>query len=210
MWSSRILHQEKEGENIMKNFTDYYSDYIDMIAKDYLSNQENGENKTLEEIMEQLYECGWCGEDWFESCVDTAKMILEENGFDTDEKFMVFINKETGSSYTKIEDVLREECLSYYRDYIEFDLDDWKVYNWNTLENELKLIALEEYRNSGWDLEDYKHYGESASWVQDFFWLSTERFFEEYATTMSEKDWNNTTKKEKKIAMFFTNYALER
>lgn len=192
------------------NFVDYYYDYINMIAIDYFNNQENGENKTLEEIRNGLFECDWYGEDWFESCVDTAKMILEENGFDTSEKFMVYINKETGASYTKIEDVLRRDCLNYYGDKIEFDFDDWKIYTWDTLENELKLIALEEYRNSGFDLEDYKTYGESASWVQDFFWLSAERFFEEYATTMSEEDWREATKKEKEVAIFFTNYALER
>lgn len=28
----------------MKNFVEYYSDYIDMIAEDYFNNQENGEN----------------------------------------------------------------------------------------------------------------------------------------------------------------------
>ena len=194
----------------MKNFVDYYYDYIDMIAVDYFNNQENGENKTLEEIKNELYDCDWYGCDWFESCVEVTKSILEENGFDASENFTVYINKKTGSSYTKIEDMLREECLSYHGDKIEFDLDDWKVYNWNTLENELKLIALEEYRNSGWDLEDYKTYGESASWVQDFFWLSTEKFFEEYATTLSEDDWLEATNNEKEIAMFFTNYALEK
>lgn len=194
----------------MKNFVDYYYDYINMIAIDYFNNQENGENKTLEEIRNELFECDWYGEDWFESCVEATKSILEENGFDTSEKFMVYINKETGASYTEIEDMLRRDCLSYYGDKIEFDLDEWKVYNWNTLENELKLIALEEYRNSSYDIEDYKTYGESASWAQDFFWLSTERFFEEYATTMSEEDWREATKKEKEVAMFFTNYALER
>lgn len=194
----------------MKNFVDYYYDYINMIALDYFNNQENGENKTLEEIRNELFECVWYGDDWFESCVDTAKMILEENGFDTSEKFMVYINKETGASYTKIEDVLRRDCLNYYGDKIEFDLDDWKVYNWDTLENELKLIALEEYRNSGYDIEDYKTYGKTASWVQDLFWLSTKRFFEEHATTMSEEDWRKATKKEKEVATFFTNYALER
>lgn len=194
----------------MKNFVDYYNDYIDMIAEDEFNNQENGENKTIEEIRNELFECNWYGEDWFESCAEIAKSILEENGFDTGEKFMVYINKETGASYTEIEDVLRRDCLSYYGDKIEFDLDDWKVYNWDTLENELKLIALEEYRNSSYDIEDYKTYGESASWVQDFFWLSTERFFEEYATTMSEEDWREATKKEKEVATFFTDYALER
>lgn len=193
----------------MKNFVNYYYDYINMIAIDYFSNQENGENKTLEEIRNELFERDWYGEDWFEGCVEEAKSILEENGFDT-EKFIVYINKETGSSYTKIEDVLRRDCLSYYGDKIEFDFDDWKIYTWNTLENELKLIALEEYRNSSYDIEDYKTYGESASWVQDFFWLSTERFFEEHATTMSEEDWREATKKEKEVATFFTNYALER
>lgn len=193
----------------MKNFVEYYSDYIDMIAEDYFNNQENGENKTLEEITNQLYECGWYGEDWFECCVEETKSILEENEFDT-EKIMVYINKETGASYTKIEDMLREECLSYYGDKIEFDFDDWKIYTWDTLENELKLIALEEYRNSSYDIEDYKTYGESANWVQDFFWLTIERFFEEHATTMSEEDWREATKKEKEVAMFFTDYALER
>ena len=194
----------------MENFIDYYNDHIEMIAKDHFNNQENGENKTLEEITNELYEHGGYSEDWFDSCVDTAKMIIEENGLNPDDEFIVFINKETGSSYTKIEDMLREECLSYYGDKIEFDFNDWKTYNWNTIENELKLIALEEYRNSGWDIEDYKHYGESAGWVQGFFWLPLKKFFKEYATTMSEDDWNSATNKEKKIAMFFTNYALER
>ena len=194
----------------MENFIDNFYDYIDMIAKDDFKNQENGENKTLEEITNDLYESGCYGEDWFESCVDTVKMMFEEKGLKTDDEFIIFINKETGSSYTKIENMLREECLSYYGDRIEFNLDDWKVYTWDTLENELKLIALEEYRNSGWDIEDYNHYGKSAGWVQDFFWLPLENFFKEHATTMNEDDWNNAKSKEKKTAMFFTNYALER
>ena len=194
----------------MKNLTDYFGDYIDVIAEDHFNDREDGENKTLEEITTELYECGYYGQDWFESCVDTVKMILEENGFKTDGEFIILINKETGSTYTKIEDMLSEECLSYGGDRIEFDLDDWKVYNWDILENELKLVALEEYRNSGWDIEDYNHYGESAGWVQDFFWLPLEKFFKEHATTMNEDDWNSANNKEKKTAMFFTDYALER
>ena len=194
----------------MKNLTDYFGDYIDVIAEDHFNDREDGENKTLEEITNELYECDRYSQDWFESCVDTVKMILEENGLKTDGEFIILINKETGSTYTKIEDMLSEECLSYGGDRIEFDLDDWKVYNWDTLENELKLIALEEYRNSGWDIEDYEHYGESACWVQDFFWLSRENFFKEHATTMNEDDWNSANNKEKKTAMFFTDYALER
>ena len=76
----------------MKNFVDYYYDYIDMIAVDYFNNQENGENKTLEEIKNELYDCDWYGCDWFESCVEVTKSILEENGFDASENFTVYIN----------------------------------------------------------------------------------------------------------------------
>ena len=194
----------------MKNFINDFGDYINMIAEDNFNNQENGENKTLEEITNDLYESSCYGEDWFEGCVDMVKMIFEENGLKTDDELMVFKNKETGLYYTTIEDMLSEECLSYNGDRIEFNLDDWKVYDWSTLENELKLIALEEYRNSGWSIEDYNHSGESAGWIQDFFWLPIEDFFKEYATTINEDDWNSANNEEKKIAMFFTDYALER
>ena len=194
----------------MRRFVEYYNDHIEMIALDEFENQEENENRSLEEITNGLFDCGdLYGEMWLETCVDMVNMLLEENGLKTDGEF-IFVNKENGSSYTKIEEMLREECLSYYCDKIEFDLDDWKIYTWNTLENELKLIALNEYRNSGWNIEDYKHYGQSAGWTQDFFWLTLEKFFKEYATSMSEDDWNSATNEEKKIAMFFTNYALER
>lgn len=121
---------------------------------------------------------GW---DWHEYNQDMVEGILEGLGYENIDDLIFMASDGT---VVGIDGVI-QECYDYYSQKFGFDIDDWVVFNDDNWEATLFRIALDDYECTGWGLDDWKQYGNTANWVQSYYYSSGFGFIRDYSGVLT-------------------------